>query len=245
METRKPSSGQQPTILLISSLFLIYYATATYICTHLFLFSASSPSSSPLYILSVSTTAYAWYSLSISLLGLVGAHTHKPILLTIFSNHLLIDTVLSLVLKAALLWLFHDMTSDICFSPSLSFSSSSSSTSRPHHHASSFWEIPGGSSSAHHAFSSQPGGHHPAGSNGSGSGGNSPCDVGVTVARFVLLVFLGLFTTAQWGLGLYVRRYAASIDSVSLRREERSVSVSDETSSAIKEDRDVEKAEVL
>lgn len=38
------------------------------------------------------------------------------------------------------------------------------------------------------------------------------CDLGVSVAQVVFLAVLVLWTTAQWGFGLYIRRYAVKLD---------------------------------
>ena len=38
------------------------------------------------------------------------------------------------------------------------------------------------------------------------------CEFGLAVARITLLGLLVLWTTAQWGLGLYIRRYAVRLD---------------------------------
>ena len=60
------------------------------------------------------------------------------------------------------------------------------------------------------------------------------CEVGISVARVILLAILVLWTTAQWGLGLYIRRYAVRLD-INDRMAQRGVS-SDEEKASYKDD---------
>lgn len=120
----------------------------------------------------------------------------SPTLLTIFSNHLLIDTVLSLVPKLGLLYLFYDLTSDLCLG-SLS---------------SNFW-LPSEDSSLHGpgrvtVSSDSNDSQHWAQAMAS----RRHCEHGVSIARLALLAILVLWTVSQWGLGLYIRRYAVRMD---------------------------------
>lgn len=117
-------------------------------------------------------------------------------LLTVLSNHLLIDTVLSLVPKVGLLYLFHDLTSDLCLS-SLS---------------TTFW-LPNEDSQLHGPgrvmISSSHGG---AERYARAMKARSHCEFSISVARIILMAVLLLWTSAQWGLGLYIRRYAVKLD---------------------------------
>lgn len=116
----------------------------------------------------------------------------SPILLTIFSNHLLIDTVLSLVPKIGLLYLFHDLTSDLCLS---SFSTT-------------FW-TPHGDSSLHGPGRVVVSSDHQWAET---MKARRNCELGISIARVLLLAVLVLWTTAQWGLGFYIRRYAVKLE---------------------------------
>lgn len=114
-------------------------------------------------------------------------------LLTIFSNHLLIDTVLSLVPKIGLIYLFHDLTKDLCFT-SLN---------------TSFW-LPSDSSRLH-----GPGRVIPLYDQSMKA--REHCQVGLLCAQVALLVILVMWTAAQWGLGLGIRRYALKLEMAELR----------------------------
>ncbi|KAL1305785.1 hypothetical protein AAFC00_003950 [Neodothiora populina] len=180
METRA-DAGRSLSLMVASGIF-IYHALTAYLCTYL--------PSDPLYV-AVSISGYAWYGCVLSFLGVMGSINRSSTLLTIFSNHLLIDTVLSLVPKIGVLFLFHDLTSDLCLTQI----------------SASFW-LPSEESSLH------------------GPGVATPnneqwmetmkmrhnCELGISVARMILLAMLVLWTTAQWGLGLYIRRYAVRLE---------------------------------
>ncbi|GAB7354512.1 hypothetical protein MBLNU459_g4980t2 [Dothideomycetes sp. NU459] len=146
----------------------------------------------PLYV-SLGVTGYAWYGCVLSGIGIAGSIKRSPTLLTIFSNHLLIDTVLSLVPKIGLLYLFSDLTKDLCFTPL----------------STTFW-LPSETSSLH-------GPGRVIELSGQLSKSHQNCEIGLVCAQVVLLFILVLWTGAQWGLGLGIRRYALKLEMAELR----------------------------
>ncbi|GAB7354513.1 hypothetical protein MBLNU459_g4980t1 [Dothideomycetes sp. NU459] len=170
--------------LIVSTVIFTYHAATAYLCTFL--------PSDPLYV-SLGVTGYAWYGCVLSGIGIAGSIKRSPTLLTIFSNHLLIDTVLSLVPKIGLLYLFSDLTKDLCFTPL----------------STTFW-LPSETSSLH-------GPGRVIELSGQLSKSHQNCEIGLVCAQVVLLFILVLWTGAQWGLGLGIRRYALKLEMAELR----------------------------
>ncbi|KAH0256434.1 hypothetical protein KCU71_g21908, partial [Aureobasidium melanogenum] len=172
--------------MVVSSLILIYHAATAYLCTFL--------TSDPLYV-SFSVTAYAWYGCVLAMLGIYGSFKKSPTHLTIFSNHLLIDTVLSLVPKIGLVYLFHDVTSDLCFTSKLN---------------TSFW-FPSTTADLH-----GPGRviqtSSPEQTLGASIKARRHCETDVLIAQIAFGAVLVFWTIAQWGMGLSVRRYALKLE---------------------------------
>lgn len=115
--------------------------------------------------------------------------------MTIFSNHLLIDTVLSLVPKIGLVYLFHDVTADLCFTSKLN---------------TSFW-FPSTISDLH-----GPGRVIQTSSTeqtlGASIKARRHCETDVLIAQIAFGAVLVFWTIAQWGMGLSVRRYALRLE---------------------------------
>ncbi|KAK6007287.1 hypothetical protein QM012_006295 [Aureobasidium pullulans] len=172
--------------MVISSLILMYHATTAYLCTFL--------SSDPLYV-SFSVTAYAWYGCVLAMLGIYGSFKKSPTHLTIFSNHLLIDTVLSLVPKIGLVYLFHDVTADLCFTSKLNTSFWFPSTIEDLHGPGRVIQ----SSSPEQTL-------------GASIKARRHCETDVLVAQIAFGAVLVFWTIAQWGMGLSVRRYALKLE---------------------------------
>ncbi|KAG9632533.1 hypothetical protein KCU95_g2713, partial [Aureobasidium melanogenum] len=172
--------------MVVSSLILMYHAATAYLCTFL--------TSDPLYV-SFSVTAYAWYGCVLAMLGIYGSFKKSPTHLTIFSNHLLIDTVLSLVPKIGLVYLFHDVTSDLCFTSKLN---------------TSFW-FPSTTADLH-----GPGRviqtSSPEQTLGASIKARRHCETDVLIAQIAFGAVLVFWTIAQWGMGLSVRRYALKLE---------------------------------
>lgn len=190
--------------MVVSSLILLYHAATAYLCTFL--------TSDPLYV-SFSVTAYAWYGCVLAMLGIYGSYKvstqilmqlnqiasnsvqKSPTHLTIFSNHLLIDTVLSLVPKIGLVYLFHDVTADLCFTSKLN---------------TSFW-FPSTTSDLH-----GPGRviqtSSPEQTLGASIKARRHCETDVLIAQIAFGAVLVFWTIAQWGMGLSVRRYALKLE---------------------------------
>ncbi|KEQ67354.1 uncharacterized protein M437DRAFT_80004 [Aureobasidium melanogenum CBS 110374] len=172
--------------MVVSSLILMYHATTAYLCTFL--------TSDPLYV-SFSVTAYAWYGCVLAMLGIYGSFKKSPTHLTIFSNHLLIDTILSLVPKIGLVYLFHDVTSDLCFTSKLN---------------TSFW-FPSTTADLH-----GPGRviqtSSPEQTLGASIKARRHCETDVLIAQIAFGAVLVFWTIAQWGMGLSVRRYALKLE---------------------------------
>ncbi|KAG9824868.1 hypothetical protein KCU98_g17204, partial [Aureobasidium melanogenum] len=172
--------------MVVSSLILMYHAATAYLCTFL--------TSDPLYV-SFSVTAYAWYGCVLAMLGIYGSFKKSPTHLTIFSNHLLIDTVLSIVPKIGLVYLFHDVTSDLCFTSKLN---------------TSFW-FPSTTADLH-----GPGRviqtSSPEQTLGASIKARRHCETDVLIAQIAFGAVLVFWTIAQWGMGLSVRRYALKLE---------------------------------
>lgn len=119
----------------------------------------------------------------------------SPTHLTIFSNHLLIDTILSLVPKIGLVYLFHDVTSDLCFTSKLN---------------TSFW-FPSTTADLH-----GPGRviqtSSPEQTLGASIKARRHCETDVLIAQIAFGAVLVFWTIAQWGMGLSVRRYALKLE---------------------------------
>lgn len=172
--------------MVVSSLILTYHAATAYLCTFL--------TSDPLYM-SFSVTAYAWYGCALAVLGIYGSYKKSPTHLTIFSNHLLIDTVLSLVPKFGLVYLFYDVTADLCFTSKLNTSFWFPSTSEDLHGPGRVIQT---SSTEQSLGASIKARHH--------------CETDVLVAQIAFGAVLVFWTIAQWGMGLSVRRYAVRLE---------------------------------
>lgn len=119
----------------------------------------------------------------------------SPTHLTIFSNHLLIDTVLSLVPKTGLVYLFHDVTADLCFTSKLN---------------TSFW-FPSTTADLH-----GPGRviqtSSPDQTLGASIKARRHCETDILIAQIAFGAVLVFWTIAQWGMGLSVRRYALKLE---------------------------------
>ncbi|KAI5209601.1 hypothetical protein E4T39_00768 [Aureobasidium subglaciale] len=172
--------------MVISSLILTYHAATAYLCTFL--------TSDPLYM-SFSVTAYAWYGCVLAALGVYGSYKKSPTHLTIFSNHLLIDTVLSLVPKIGLVYLFHDVTADLCFTSKLNTSFWFPSTIEDLHGPGRVIQSSSTEQSLGASFKAR---HH--------------CETDVLIAQIAFAAVLIFWTIAQWGMGLSVRRYALRLE---------------------------------
>ncbi|KEQ77529.1 hypothetical protein M436DRAFT_37083 [Aureobasidium namibiae CBS 147.97] len=172
--------------MAVSSVILIYHAATAYLCTFL--------TSDPLYM-SFSVTAYAWYGCALAILGIYGSYKKSPTHLTIFSNHLLIDTVLSLVPKFGLVYLFYDVTADLCFTSKLN---------------TSFW-FPSSAADLHgsgrviQTSSTEQ-------TLGASIKARRHCETDVLIAQIAFGAVLVFWTIAQWGMGLSVRRYALRLE---------------------------------
>lgn len=184
---------------------VIYHGTTAYLCTYL--------PSDPLYM-SFSITAYAWYGCALAVLGIYGSFkvcTHRiqdafshptsltrpqrsPTFLTIFSNHLIIDTILSLVPKLGLIYLFHDLTADLCFTSKLNTSFWSPSSTSDLHGPGRVIQT----SSPEDIVATIRARRH--------------CETTILIAKIIFVGFLVLWTVAQWGLGLSIRRYAVKLE---------------------------------
>lgn len=100
----------------------------------------------------------------------------------------MIDTVLSLVPKIGLIYLFHDLTKDLCLA-SLNVT---------------FW-LPSEASRLH-------GPGRVIHVNDTSLQARKHCEIGLVSAQAILLAILVLWTAAQWGLGLGIRRYALKLE---------------------------------
>lgn len=115
--------------------------------------------------------------------------------MTIFSNHLLIDTVLSLVPKIGLVYLFYDVTADLCFTSKLN---------------TSFW-FPSSAADLHgsgrviQTSSTEQ-------TLGASIKARRHCETDVLIAQIAFGAVLVFWTIAQWGMGLSVRRYALRLE---------------------------------
>lgn len=189
--------------LVVSWLILFYHAASAYLCTFL--------PSDPLYM-SFSVTSYAWYGCALAVLGIYGSYKvrdfnssarislltrvqRSPTFLTIFSNHLLIDTVLSLVPKIGLVYLFHDLTADLCFTSKLNTSFWFPSSTSPLHGPGRVIQT---SSPEETLVASLRARRH--------------CESSLLIAQIAFIGLLVFWTVAQWGLGLSVRRYAVKLE---------------------------------
>lgn len=119
----------------------------------------------------------------------------SPTHLTIFSNHLLIDTVLSLVPKFGLVYLFYDVTADLCFTSKLNTSFWFPSTSEDLHGPGRVIQT----SSTEQSL-------------GASIKARRHCETDVLVAQIAFGAVLVFWTIAQWGMGLSVRRYAVRLE---------------------------------
>ena len=119
----------------------------------------------------------------------------SPTFLTIFSNHLLIDTVLSLVPKIGLVFLLHDLTTDLCFTSQFNTSFWLPSTNSPLHGPGRVIQTSIPEETLHESIKAR---RH--------------CQAGVLIAQIALFTVLSLWTVAQWGFGLSVRRYAVKLE---------------------------------
>lgn len=119
-------------------------------------------------------------------------------LLTVFSNHLLIDTAISLVPKLGLAFLFRDMTRDLCHG-------SSNVQVR-------FWHPSAPSSLLHGPGRVIVEGTRPSSTGAAAHLSRQRCESGLAVAQLLLLAVLVLWTVAQWGMGLAIRRYALKLE---------------------------------
>jgi hypothetical protein len=115
--------------------------------------------------------------------------------LTIFSNHLLIDTVLSLVPKIGLVYLFHDVTADLCFTSKLNTSFWFPSTTADLHGPGRVIQT----SSTEQSL-------------GASIKARRHCETDVLIAQLAFGAVLVFWTIAQWGMGLSVRRYALRLE---------------------------------
>lgn len=115
------------------------------------------------------------------------------ILLSIFSNHLLIDTVLSCIPKLGLLYFFSDLTRTVCVS-----------ATQWHHSPSPLLDKRGGMmpEDPHRALKRK-----------------RQCEVSFLVAQIALLAILVVWTAAQWSLGMAIRGYAVRLEAVREGRE--------------------------
>jgi len=172
--------------MLISAIFLIYHAATAYLCTFL--------TSDPLYM-SFSVTAYAWYGCALAMLGVYGSYKKSPTHLTIFSNHLLIDTLLSLVPKLGLVYLFHDVTADLCFTSKLNTSFWFPSTTADLHGPGRVIQTSSTEQTLRASINAR---RH--------------CETHVLIAQIAFAAVLIFWTIAQWGIGLSVRRYALRLE---------------------------------
>jgi hypothetical protein len=172
--------------MAVSALILVTHAMTAYLCTFL--------PSDPLY-LSCSVTAYAWYGCALAVLGMYGSFKRSPTHLTIFSNHLLIDTLLSLVPKIGLVHLFHNVTADLCFTSKLNTSFWFPSSAEPLH----------GPGRVIQTSSSEL-------SLGASIKARRHCETDVLIAQITFGLVLLCWTVAQWSMGLTVRRYAAKLE---------------------------------
>jgi hypothetical protein len=119
----------------------------------------------------------------------------SPTHLTIFSNHLLIDTLLSLVPKIGLVYLFHDVTADLCFTSKLNTSFWFPSTTADLHGPGRVIQT----SSTEQTL-------------GASIKARRHCETDVLVAQIAFGAVLVFWTIAQWGMGLSVRRYALRLE---------------------------------
>ncbi|KAI4803557.1 hypothetical protein E4T44_11153 [Aureobasidium sp. EXF-8845] len=172
--------------MLISATMLTYHAATAYLCTFL--------TSDPLYM-SFSVTAYAWYGCALAMLGIYGSYKKSPTHLTIFSNHLLIDTLLSFVPKIGLVYLFHDVTADLCFTSKLNTSFWFPSTTADLHGPGRVIQT----SSTEQTL-------------GASIKARRHCETDVLISQLAFGAILVFWTIAQWGMGLSVRRYALRLE---------------------------------
>lgn len=103
-------------------------------------------------------------------------------LLTIFANHLTVDAILSLAPKVCGLYVFNNLTRDLCSSGSIV-----SELRRP------------GNTANGHAC-------------GGLLGQSKRCQLVILAAHMLLLGVLVAWTLAQWSLGITIRSYARALD---------------------------------
>lgn len=172
-------SSLRQLCLVTAILAFLYHALTAYLFTYL-------PHDS-IYIY-LGAVGYAYYGLVSSTLGIWGASKHSSDLLVIFSHHLFLDTILSAIPKATILYFFHDLMRDSC---APDWTSNRPSYRSAFNAGNGYISL---SSHSQHDFSLSTQTHK--------------CEALVMTAQLVVFGSLLLWTLGQWSLATSIRRYS-------------------------------------